>query len=206
MPLAFDSISHGPIAFGFFNIDSDMLLLDRYFFFAAEFCSHMRDFAEYTGPFPYEASWEVYTIPNPIDIGDLMGAIHGVHYSGFIGEVYARFPFPKRPEDFKQKPEGYRTRADLMAIIEKYARTVNIPFAIDRKAEEVSIGPYRFTMAAFQELIRYVWQGGYPRWRDDTRPDYVLAMKEAIRLSGAQIWRGLKLTLSRDIRGISPAA
>ena len=28
MPLAFDSISHGSIAFGFFNIESDMLLLD----------------------------------------------------------------------------------------------------------------------------------------------------------------------------------
>jgi hypothetical protein len=30
MPLAFESISHGTIAFGFFNIDSDMLLLEQY--------------------------------------------------------------------------------------------------------------------------------------------------------------------------------
>jgi hypothetical protein len=33
MPLTFESISHGTIAFGFFNIDSDMLLLEKYFFF-----------------------------------------------------------------------------------------------------------------------------------------------------------------------------
>ena len=29
MPLAFESLSHGTIAFGFFNIDSDMLLLEK---------------------------------------------------------------------------------------------------------------------------------------------------------------------------------
>ena len=34
MPLAFESLSHGTIAFGFFNIESDMLILDRYFLFA----------------------------------------------------------------------------------------------------------------------------------------------------------------------------
>ena len=33
MPLTFDSLSHGKVAFGFFNIESDMLLLDHYFFF-----------------------------------------------------------------------------------------------------------------------------------------------------------------------------
>ena len=34
MPLAFKSLSHETIAFGFFNIESDMLILDRYFLFA----------------------------------------------------------------------------------------------------------------------------------------------------------------------------
>ncbi len=32
MPLSFESRSHGPVAFGFFNIESDMLLLERTFF------------------------------------------------------------------------------------------------------------------------------------------------------------------------------
>ncbi len=38
MPLAFKSESHGTIAFGFFNIHSDLLLLDHYFMFATDFC------------------------------------------------------------------------------------------------------------------------------------------------------------------------
>ncbi|MBC8441147.1 MAG: hypothetical protein H8D87_15855 [Deltaproteobacteria bacterium] len=37
MPLSFTSKSHGNIAFGFFNIESDMLLLEKYFFFADGF-------------------------------------------------------------------------------------------------------------------------------------------------------------------------
>ena len=194
MPLSFDSISHGPIAFGFFNIDSDMLLLDRHFLFATEFCRHIREIAEYEAPLPYQTSWEVTTIPDPEDIGDLMGAIHGIRYTGFIGEVYRKFPFPQRPEDFKQKPDGWQTQADLIAIIRNYAQTGGIPVSIDAEAGQLSIGSYRFTRPVFHELIRYVWQGGYPRWRDDIRPDYVLAMKEAIHQSGCQIMKGLKLS------------
>ena len=38
MPLLFKSRSHGQLPFGFFNIEIDMLLLDRSFFFAEEFC------------------------------------------------------------------------------------------------------------------------------------------------------------------------
>ena len=38
MPLAFDSLNHGTIAFGFFNIEIDMLLLENLFFFADRFC------------------------------------------------------------------------------------------------------------------------------------------------------------------------
>ena len=49
MPLAFDSISHGTIAFGFFNIDSDMLLLDHYFFFATEFCDNISRISRVAG-------------------------------------------------------------------------------------------------------------------------------------------------------------
>jgi len=43
MLLAFDSTSHGRIAFGFFNIESDMLLLDHYFSFASDFCSALSE-------------------------------------------------------------------------------------------------------------------------------------------------------------------
>ena len=46
MPLTFESLSHGTIAFGFFNIDSDMLLLEQHFLFGSEFCHHISEMAE----------------------------------------------------------------------------------------------------------------------------------------------------------------
>jgi hypothetical protein len=193
MPLAFKSISHGTIPFGFFNIETDMLLLDRYFFFATEFCGHLIEIAEKNPQGPYETFWDVYNISDPEDIGDLMGAIHGIHYTGFIGEVYRRFPFPESPEDFEQKPEGARTRDGIEEIIKKFARSFQITFVIGEGTEEVSIGPYRFTRTGFQELIKYVWQGGYPRWKDETRPGYVVAMKDKIGLSSYGIFSGLEL-------------
>ena len=193
MPLAFKSISHGDIAFGFFNIESDMLLLDRYFFFATEFCNHLIEIAEKNPQGPYETSWDVYNISDPEDIGDLMGAIHGIHYTGFIGEVYCRFPFPKRPGDFRQKPEGARTRDEIEEIIRKFAKLSQITFVIEQETQVVSIGPYRFTRTGFQELIKYVWQGGYPRWKDDIRPDYVVEMKDKIGRSSCSIFSGLEL-------------
>ena len=64
MPLSFHSLSHGTVAFGFFNIESDMLLLDRYFFFATDFCAHVSDLAESGAPGAYEAVWTVVTIAN----------------------------------------------------------------------------------------------------------------------------------------------
>jgi hypothetical protein len=39
LPLEFHFLSHGRIAFGFFNIDTDLLLLEKYFFFAHFFCN-----------------------------------------------------------------------------------------------------------------------------------------------------------------------
>jgi len=194
MPLGFDSISHGPIAFGFFNIDSDMLLLERYFFFATEFCSYINKIAQNSGSVAYEATWDVYDIPEREKVGDLMGAIHGIRHTGCIGEVYRRFPFPQRPEDFKQKPEGYRTRAEMEAIIMPFADTAVIPFRVAPDAQTITIGAYQFTRAVFQELIRYVWQGGYPRWKDEIRPDYVTAMKEAVHQSPSSVLNGLVLT------------
>jgi len=38
MPISFLSKSHGRIPIGFFNIETDMLLMDRYFFFSTDFC------------------------------------------------------------------------------------------------------------------------------------------------------------------------
>lgn len=191
MPLPFDSISHGQIAFGFFNVDSDMLLLDRYFFFASDFCFWMQALARESPQGSYTTSWPVYCITDPWQIGDLHGAMAGVRHTGFIGEVYLRFPFPKRSEDFKQNPEGARTRDEIEGIIQKYAAPLNIPFKVSFEPMEVSIGEYRFTKESFQGLVAYVWRGGYPRWKDGKRPPYVLAMKDEIRQTSSPLLKDL---------------
>lgn len=181
MPLAFNSISHGTVAFGFFNIESDMLLLDRYFFFADDFCETISRIAG-NGPDYYisEARWEGYEISDPEDMGDLMAAIHGIYYTGFIGDVYRKFPFPETQKGFKQKPYGSRNREIMEALISKYAEAGRIDLIIDRENMNVSIGACRFDRASFHELIKYVWRGGYPRWEKEIRPDYVTAMKDRI--------------------------
>ena len=180
MPLAFESLSHGTIAFGFFNIDSDMLLLEKYFLFGSEFCRHIGEMAENCDEDQFESSWPVYRIEDRAQVGDLMGAIHGLRFTGFIGELYRRFPFPKKSEAFKQKPEGYQSQALVRDLISNYAGQILLRVDANSRALEVDIGEYKFNRKTFQELVTYVWRGGYPRWRDGIRPDYVLDMKAKI--------------------------
>ena len=191
MPLAFDSLSHGTIAFGFFNIESDMLLCDRYFFFADDFCTKVAAMAEHAGEQVYQTVWHVQAIANAEEIGDLMGAIHGVHFTGFIGELYRRFPFPQQPEEFKQNPEGAQNQTLVTEIISKYARNKEIQVAVDNEKMETAIGPYHFNRAQFQELLKYVWRGGYPRWKNETRPAYVTEMKNKILLNSSGVFNDM---------------
>jgi hypothetical protein len=191
MPLAFESLSHGTIAFGFFNIESDMLLLDHYFFFADDFCKHIEKMAESPSTQKLADICHVHHISDPEHIGDLNGAIHGIRYSGFIGEVYRRYPFPDREEDFKQKADGYTTRSILEEIVLKYAQTDEIKISVSADYEMIDIGSYCFSRTSFQELISYVWRGGYPRWKDEIRPDYVMSMKEALSKNSRGIFDGV---------------
>ena len=191
MPLAFESLSHGTIAFGFFNIESDMLLLDRYFLFAEDFCSYLDNIAKNTGDQPYHARWAIQFIEAAEDIGDLMGAIHGVRFTGFIGELYRLFPFPRQDENFKQKSEGFQTQSLVSAMIAKYAQPREISVAISPGGGEIEIGVYRFNRVQFQELIKYVWRGGYPRWKDEIRPGYVTVMRDMILLNCKGIFNGI---------------
>ena len=183
MPLAFNSISHGTIAFGFFNIESDMLLCDHYFFFADDFCNTIGNIAEQAGDKSYQVPWQVYFIETPQDIGDLSGAIQGDRFEGFIGELYRRFPFPENLAGFKQKPAGIQTQSKVSEIIDKYAKIQEISFEVSSKGKEVKFGVYRFDRNQFQKLILYVWRGGYPRWKDEVRPAYVAQMKDNILLN-----------------------
>ncbi len=190
MPLAFESISHGPIAFGFFNIETDLLLLENRFFFASDFCREMVHLALLTPELPPTVTWEGYEIP-PRDIGDLHGAIAGTRLTGFIGEVYREFPFPTLPEAFKQNPDGFLTRPLVEEHIHRYGVKNPVTLVTDIDKKQVEIGNYHFTYEGFRALLRYVWRGGYPRWKDERRPPYVLKMKEAISASSQEFFRNL---------------
>jgi hypothetical protein len=192
MPLEFESVSHGKVAFGFFNIETDMILLNHYFLFAQDFCRYIGQAAEKNDR-TYEASWEVYPIEKGAEIGNLMGAIHGIDHTGFIGEVYTLFPFPAKREAFKQSREGFKNRAIIEKMIQKYAKRTNISFFLDQKKEKISIGQYVFTKTAFQKLIKYIWVGGFPRWKDEIRPEYVMTMKKKIKQSKSPLFNGLTL-------------
>jgi hypothetical protein len=180
MPLEFESLSHGKITFGFFNIQTDMILLNQYFLFAKDFCQSISGVAARDRNENDETSWGIYLIERREDIGNLMGAIHGIDYRGFIGEVYRLFPFPENRDGFKQNPDGFRNRSLIEEQIQKYARRVEIYLRMDKKSDQIKIGEYAFSRVSFWELIQYIWLGGYPRWRDGIRPDYVLAMKAKI--------------------------
>jgi len=193
MPLAFESLNRGTVAFGFFNIETDLLLLQQVFLFADDFCGHLVRMTEDIKQEPYETVWEVYSIDDPRKIGDLMAAIHGIRYTGFIGEVYKQFPFPKSEAGFKQKPEGFQNRAWMISLLERWAVSKTVPFRVDRDHETVSIGEYLFTKEVFHQLIQYVWVGGYPRWKDEIRPDYVMQMKGNLEKSRSWLMKGIAL-------------
>ena len=190
MPLAFESTTHGTFAFGFFNVRSDMLLLDNRFFFATAFCALMGERAGSEAG-ARAAALDGWVIDRPEDVGDLMGAIRGRRFTGFIGDTYRRYPFPAAPEEFRQAPEGDGTQAEFAAMIEKYARRAPSPFEADRTAGRVAMGGVEVTVAVFHDLLRYVWRGGYPRWRDEVRPAYVVAMKERIGESARWPFAGI---------------
>lgn len=191
MPLAFESLSHGTIAFGFFNIETDLLLLERYFFFADSFCVNIGNIPILKRNETFSTTWQVYLIDSVEKIGDLMGAIHGERYMGFIGEVYQRFPFPTSPSEFKQKPQGFRNRAAIEAIVEKYGGLAEIQFKIEKAAQEFMIGDYKINRSVFLDLIQYVWRGGYPRWKNEEKPTYLIELKNMLDQNADQLFAAL---------------
>jgi hypothetical protein len=169
-----------------------MILLNQHFLFAEDFCHHISKAAR-ANENVFKTSWEVYSFQNREDIGNLMGAIHGFDYCGFIGEVYKLYPFPRQQEDFKQNPEGFKTRSLIESIIQKYVSPKIITFKINQRFEQIAIGEYLFDKCSFHELIRYIWVGGFPRWKDSIRPNYVMEMKKRIDESRNSILDGLIL-------------
>jgi hypothetical protein len=173
MPLAFPSRSHQTVAFGFFNTEIDMLLLEQLFFFADEFCRALpRLFGE------DEAWMDGWRIEVQSQIGNLQGAIAGTDLSGFIGAAYEKFPFPARAEDFRQNPQGHLNRDAAREMIRRFGQGEEIRLV--REAGSIAIGEYAFNPPVFSDLIAYVDRGGYPRWKNETRPPYVREMVEKL--------------------------
>ncbi len=176
MPLAFESLSHGRVAFGFFNIETDMLLLERQLFFADAFCAAVVELAQAV-PMDSSATCSVelvgWHIDSPQRLGNLHGAIAGVDLSGFIGASYARYPFPSLPEDFKQSPEGSRTQSELRELVLQFGVEQPIRLESTAAAKTVSVAEILFSESVFAELVAYVVRGGYPQYRDGRRPPYV---------------------------------
>ena len=181
MPLLFQSLSHGEIPFGFFNIETDMILLNNYFFFASDMAENVIKLAENKGE-SQEQTWPVYILGEG-QIGNLMGAISGVVFQGFIGEVYTHFPFPHEPERFKQNPEGYKTRGLIEKIVSRYTGLTTITVTVHTQEQRLYIGDYHFNKSGFHALLGYLWAGGYPKWKDGVKPSYILKMREAIERS-----------------------
>jgi hypothetical protein len=79
----------------------------------------------------------------------------------------------------------------MISLLEKWAAGKTISVRAGQEHETVSIGEYLFTREVFHQLIQYVWVGGYPRWRDEIRPDYVMEMKFRLEESSNWLTRGL---------------
>ena len=182
MPLAFHSRSQGLVAFGFFNVETDMLLLDHLFFFADRFCRAVLALRTTTPPF--HAELDGWRIDDPRRIDDLDNAIAGRAPWGFLGATYRRWPFPARREDFRQNPDGARNRAETETLIAPFAQSLAIPVDHAPARRTFAVGGTVFDEPDFDRLIAYVDRGGLPRWRDDRRPPYVAAMMEALRVAG----------------------
>ena len=183
MPLAFESINHGTLAFGFFNIEIDMLLLDRLFFFADRFCRAVVELAETD-----RASIAGWRIDDAARRGDLHGAIAGEVLSGFIGATYRKFPFPEEKQAFRQNPDGWRNQQWAADQLAAFGEPVDIELSWDGAERRVHIGDYLFDRCHFVKLITYVDRGGWPRWKQLIRPPYVQQMMKQLAECKSKLW------------------
>ena len=183
MPLAFPSKSHATIVFGFFNIESDMLLLNGNFFFADRFCQAVGELDQGSCAEVFETSLPGWLIDDPYKVGNVNAAIQGVDLSGFIGATYRKFPFPKEPQGFKQKPYGAENQAIFSELIEGFGRPQSIRLGWQAADQTVSLAEIVFERETFTQLIGYVDRGGYPRWENEVRPAYVVALMEKLSAS-----------------------
>ena len=181
MPISFSSINHGQIPIGFFNIETDMLLMDRYFFFSTDFCEWTIEWAD-AEDFNCDEKM-VYAIQQREMIGNLSDAIYGYEFTGFIGEVYKLFPFPESRSGFKQKPNGTQNRQTVARTIQPFAVQLKIPIVFNQESLTIDFGDYTFSADVFQEIIGYIEVGGMPGWLNGQPPGYVTRMMTQLEIT-----------------------
>ncbi|KIX12350.1 hypothetical protein [Dethiosulfatarculus sandiegensis] len=191
MPLGFSSQNSGRVAFGFFHIEVQMLLLNNCFFFARDFCELIKRLALVQAGDPFEELLRGWVIEYSLDMGELHGAIAGISRHGFLGDLYRRWPFPQDRAEFFQKSEGKATNKLVTLSIAGYGEARDLTLA----AFETDSGPclnfcgYHFDQKEVRRLFDYVWQGGMPGWENKIRPDYLLETVAMMPKSGS-FWLG----------------
>ncbi|MBI5487066.1 MAG: hypothetical protein HY905_07015 [Deltaproteobacteria bacterium] len=184
MPLAFRSRSHGVVAFGYFNIRTDLLLLDHLFLFTDRFCRGALAVLLPPPGAPPRTEVDGWRIDDPRRLGSLDGAISGRDLHGFLGDSYRRWPFPERRADFRQDPDGERNRQETEALVLRWGTPLDIPLVRRPDDRTVTLGATVFDDDEFLRLVAYVDRGGLPRWRDDRRPDVVADLMRQLHAAG----------------------
>jgi hypothetical protein len=190
MPLAFQSLNRGTVAFGFFHIETDLVLLERRVFWCRQLCELFSDLAA-TGP--DRELWARLPGWEPAKLGDLHGAIAGVSHAGLIGELYRRWPFPADPAGFRQRAAGAAPREEVEAILAAHGRPVEWEVVAPRGGEALEVDGTAFDAAGVRALAAYVWRGGMPGWQEGRRPDYLWEAAEAWRAAANPLLAGLEL-------------
>lgn len=182
MPLGFRSINRGVVAFGFFHIETHLMLLEDHVFWCRDFCELFTDLARTEAQSKFTARLPGWRMSAPGALGDLHGAIAGRSHTGLIGELYCRWPFPQDPAGFRQKPVGAAPPQEAAALADEYGQATSWEVSADPQAGELVIDDFRFDAPGARALAGYVWRGGMPGWQEGRRPDYLW--------SAAEIWRG----------------
>jgi len=202
VPLGFYSQSHGAVAFGFFHIETHLLLLQDRVFWCRDFCELVTDLARTKADSIFAARLAGWRMAGAKALGDLQGAIAGRRYVGFIGELYRRWPFPEDPGGFRQKPDGLAPPEEVAALAGRYGRPEQWEVSADPGRRELAIDSVVFDLQSAQALIDYVWRGGMPGWQRGRRPDYLLSAADTWRQSDNPFLQGM--TLTPDKRGAMP--
>lgn len=200
MPLGFESLNHQVVAFGFFHIETHLLILERSIFGAGDFCAAMSSLAG-----SRDEAWAQpllgWRMETPEDLGDLHGAIAGINLGGFLGELYGRWPFPAQVAGFRQKAYGAAPPQEVEAALNRWGRPQEIVTRTKGggggrvggggQGGPLSLAGVSFSPAQTAALVDYVWRGGMPGWQEGVRPDFVLNLARDLTAAASPFFEGL---------------